>query len=229
MTIFAPASYPSSYPGDAVRDYPTLKQAIQDWFARSDIGGFIDYFIQVAEERIYRDIFARNQGTGVAPLETSISTTINANGVVPLSVMPGYLGMRYLAVNLDNRAFELFRKNPEYIYTYHSLRAPSSSPQYYAREGQNIIFGPFPDSEYSITGIYWQRFPPLTASNPVSWMTQTTPLMLLQACNAAVAAFLKDEEALQFWEPAYQQTLASFLLADRAEEWSGSAPSMVAG
>ena len=229
MTIFAPASYPSSYPSDAVRDYPTLQQAIQNWFARSDIGSYVDYFIQVAEERIYRDIFTQNKGSGVAPLETAISTTINASGVVPLSVLPGYLGMHHLLVSLDNCTFELIRKNPEYIYTNHSFRAPSAPPQYFAREGQQIIFGPFPDSQYAITGIYWQRFPPLSSTNPVSWMTQTTPLMLLQACNAAAAAFLKDEEALQLWEPAYQQTLASFLLADRAESWSGSAPSMVAG
>jgi hypothetical protein len=31
------------------------------------------------------------------------------------------------------------------------------------------------------------------------------------------------------WEPAYQQTMRSFLLADRAEEQSGSAMAMVAG
>lgn len=224
MTVFVPATYPSSYPQDAIRDYPTLQTAIQNWFARSDIGAYIDYFIQVAEERIYRDIFTMNQGAGVAPLETAINTTINANGVVPLPA--GYLGVHHLLVSLNNCTFELVRKNAEFIYTKHAFRAPSSAPEYFAREGTNFIFGPFPDSEYAITGIYWQRFPPLSATNPTTWMTQLTPLMLLQACNAAVAGFLKDSAMIQFWEAEYSRTIQSFLMADRAEAISGSSLAM---
>jgi hypothetical protein len=226
MTIFVPASYPSAYAADAVRDYPTLQTAIQNWFARSDIGAYVDYFIQVAEERIYRDIFTMNQGAGVRPLETSISTAINAAGVVPLP--PGYVGMHHLLVSVDNCTFELVRKNPEFIYTNHPFRAAGGTPQYFAREGSNIIFGPFPDSEYAITGIYWQRFPPLSSTNPTTWMTQLAPLLLLQACNAAVAGFLKDAQTISFWEGEYTRTMQAFLLADRAEELSGSSLSMTA-
>lgn len=226
MTIFVPASYPSSYAADAVRDYSTLQQAVQNWFARSDIGAYVDYFIQVAEERIYRDIFTMNQGAGVAPLETSIDTAINADGVVPLPV--GYLGMHHLLVSVDNCTFELVRKNPEFIYTNHPFRAAGGTPQYFAREGSNIIFGPFPDSEYAITGIYWQRFPPLSSTNPTTWMTQTTPLLLLQAANAAAAGFLKDAQMISFWEGEYTRTMQSFLFADRAEGLSGSSLAMTA-
>jgi hypothetical protein len=226
MTIFAPASYPSSYPSSAVRDYPTLKQAIQDWFARSDVGAYLDYFIQMAEERIYRDIPAMNAGRYVQPMETALNVTI-ANGVAALPV--GYVGLKHALVSVGGNTWELQRRNAEFIYTQYPNRNPDGTPAYIAREGQNFIFGPFPDSNYVITGTYWQRFPPLTSSNPTTWMTETTPLMLLQACNAAVATFLKDTDAFQMWEPAYQQTMRSFLLADRAEEQSGSAMAMVAG
>lgn len=225
MTIFVQASHPSNYPSDAVRDYPTLQQAIGNWFARSDISAYIDYFIQMAEERIYRDIFAMNQGKGVQTLETALNGTINTNGQMVLPT--GYLGLKYALVNANGQVFQLQRVNAEFIYTQYPDRSPDSTPAYIARDGQAFSFGPYPDQSYSITGIYWQRFGPLTSSNPTTWMTETTPLMLLQACNAAAAAFIKDTDALQLWEPAYQQTLKSFLLADRAEEMSGSAMAMV--
>lgn len=226
MTIFVNASYPSTYPTDAVRDYATLKQAVQDWFARTDIANYVDYYIQVAEERIYRDIFAKNQGRGVQPLETVLSGTIS-NGVLPLPL--GYRGLKHSLVSVDGNTFELGRRNAEFIYSQYPNRNPDGTPAYIAREGQNFIFGPYPDSNYTITGIYWQRFAPLSVTNPTTWMTQTTPLMLLQACNAAVGAFLKDADAMQMWEPAYQDSMQSFLLADKAEEWSGSSFAMVPG
>lgn len=226
MTIFVPAIYPASYPSDAVRDYFTLQTAIQNWFARSDIGAYVDYFIQVAEERIYRDIFAMNKGQGVQPIESALNVTI-ANGVAALPV--GYLGLKLALVSVGGNTYECERRNPEFIYTQYPNRNPDSTPAYIARQGQNFIFGPYPDSNYTITGLYWQRFGPITSSAPTSWMTETVPLMLLQACNAAAAAFLKDTDMVQMWEAAYQQTMAAFLLADRAEEQSGSAMAMVAG
>ncbi|PVX77168.1 phage adaptor protein [Paraburkholderia unamae] len=210
-----------------VYDYFSLKQAVQDWFARSDLGSWIDYFIQKAEAKIYRDIFAMNQGQGVSDIETAMNVTTQSDGTAPLP--SGYLGLKIGLVSLDNNTFELQRRNPEFIYTRHPFRGPAGTPTYIARQGMNFIFGPFPDQAYPITGIYWQRMGQLTSVNNVTWMTNSIPTVLLAACNAAVARFLKDEEAMQIWDAEYLSEMNDFLLAERAEENSGSAFAMVAG
>lgn len=216
--------YPAGVAG--IYDYASLKQAVQDWNARTDIANYIDYFIQRAEQTIYNDIFAMNKGAGVKPMEATLNTAINASGVVPLPT--GYLGLRYALISSAGNTWQLERRNAEFIYTQYPNRGASGVPEYIARDGQNLVFGPSPDSTYSITGIYWQKSPQLTVTNTVTWMVTYIPLIMLAACNKAIAAFNKDEGAVQWWDADYRDQLASFLLADRSEEQSGSAFAMVA-
>ncbi|MFS2103669.1 hypothetical protein [Ralstonia sp. Ralssp135] len=226
MTIFVPAVAPTYPLGTAgVYDYNSLKQAVQDWFARSDLGNWIDYFIQIAEADIYRDIFALNQGKGVQPIESALNVTIS-NGVA--AVPSGYLGIKIALVSISGNTFEVERRTPEFIYTQYPDQTASGTPQYMARVGQNFVFGPYPDSAYTITGIYWQRSAQLTSANSTTWMTSTIPTILLAAVNRAAARFNKDEEAYGVWDSLYTQQLQSFILADKAEELSGSSIAMAA-
>jgi hypothetical protein len=227
MTIFVPSVGGGTPAGVAgVYDYNSLKQAVQDWFARSDLGGWIDYFIQMAEADIYRDILTNNQGRGVRQMETSFSGTTDANGVVPLPF--GYIALKIALVELDGRATELQRVTPEFIYTQYPCRAPDDIPAFISRDGQNFVFGPYPDADYAISGTYWQRSAQLTVSNTVTWMTDSIPTILLAACNRWAARFNKDQESLGMWDTVYSTQLNSFLQADRAEELSGSSLAMVA-
>jgi hypothetical protein len=210
-----------------VYDYFSLSQSVQDWFARSDLSNYIDYFIQKAEQAIYRDIFTAHQGTGTKDLETALSTTINASGQVPLPT--GYLGLKYMLVSACGQTFQLNRRNAEFIYTQYPSRTPDSVPAYVARDGQFFSFGPFPDAEYAITGIYWQKFAQLTSTNTVTWMTATIPDVLLAAACKAAAQFNRDDEGIQLWDGEYKAGLEAYLMADRAEELSGSSFAMVAG
>lgn len=226
MTIFVRAQGSGTPVGVAgVYDYNSLKQAVQDWFARSDLGNWIDYFIQIAEADIYRDIFALNQGKGVQPIESPLNVAIS-NGVA--AVPSGYLGIKIALVSISGSTFEVERRTPEFIYTQYPDQTASGTPQYMARVGQNFVFGPYPDSAYTITGIYWQKSAQLTTVNSTTWMTSTIPTILLAAVNRAAARFNKDEEAYGVWDSLYTQQLQSFILADKAEELSGSSIAMVA-
>ncbi|MBB5509564.1 phage adaptor protein [Paraburkholderia atlantica] len=226
MTFFVPAVGGGTPAGVAgVYDYNSLKQAVNDWFARSDLGNWIDYFIQIAEADIYRDIFTQNQGKGVQPMEAALSTTTIGTGT---PVPTGYVGMKIMLVSINGQTFEVERRTPEFIYTQYPDQTGSGAPAYFARVGQNFVFGPYPDAAYTLTGIYWQKSSQLTLSNNVTWMTNTIPTILLAATNRAAARFNKDQEAFQLWDSLYQQQLASFILADKAEELSGSSLAMVA-
>lgn len=226
MTIFVPASGSGSPTGVAgVYDYNSLKQAVQDWFARSDMGNWIDYFIQIAEADIYRDIIAGNQGRGVRSMEAPLSIAI-ANGAA--AVPSDYLGLKIALVSLSGNTFELQRVNPEFIYTQYPAQVASGTPAYIARQGTNFVFGPYPDQNYTITGIYWQKSRQLTSVNSTNWIVNNIPTIMLAATNRAAARFNKDQDAYGIWDSLYTQQLQSFILTDRAEDMSGSALAMVA-
>lgn len=226
MTIFVSAVSAGTPTGVAgVYDYNSLKQAIQDWFARSDLGGWIDYFIQMAEADIYRDILRLNFGRGVQPMEASLSVAIS-NGVAPLPA--GYMALKQAVISSGGNTWEIERRSTEFIYTQYPDRTPSGIPAYLAREGSNFIFGPFPDSNYTVSGTYWQRANQLTSVNNVTWIVNTIPTVMLAACLKYAARFMKDAEGLSMWDGIYQDQLSAFVLADRGEEVSGSTPAMVA-
>jgi hypothetical protein len=225
MTFFVPAVGSGTPTGVAgVYDYNSLKQAVQDWYARSDLGNWIDYFIQLAEADIYRDIFTQNQGKGVQAIEAALSTTTVGAGT-PLPA--GYLAMKIALVSSNGQTFELQRVTPEFIYTQYPDQTASGVPQYFARLGQNFVFGPYPDSAYKLTGTYWKKSNQLTSVNSVTWMTNSIPSVLLAACLKYAARFNKDAEGLSMWDGIYQDGLAKFILADKAEELSGSSLAMV--
>jgi len=225
MTFFVPAVGSGTPTGVAgVYDYNSLKQAVQDWYARSDLGNWIDYFIQLAETDIYRDIFAQNQGKGVQAIEAALSTTTIGAGT-PLPA--GYIGMKIALVSSNGQTFELQRVTPEFIYTQYPDQTASGVPQYFARLGQNFVFGPYPDAAYTLSGTYWKKSNQLTSVNSVTWMTNSIPSVLLAACLKYAARFNKDAEGLSMWDGIYQDGLAKFILADKAEELSGSSLAMV--
>lgn len=225
MTFFVPAVGSGTPTGVAgVYDYNSLKQAVQDWYARSDLGNWIDYFIQLAEADIYRDIFAQNQGKGVQAIEAALSaTTIGAGTPLPA----GYIGMKIALVSSNGQTFELQRVTPEFIYTQYPDQTASGVPQYFARLGQTFVFGPYPDAAYTLSGTYWKKSNQLTSVNSVTWMTNSIPSVLLAACLKYAARFNKDAEGLSMWDGIYQDGLAKFILADKAEELSGSSLAMV--
>jgi hypothetical protein len=226
MTIFVPAVGSGTPTGVAgVYDYNSLKQAVQDWFARSELGNWIDYFIQIAEADIYRDIISGNKGRGVRAMEAALNVTI-ANGAAP--VPTDYLALKIALVSLNGNTFEMQRVTPEFIYTQYPAQVASGTPAYIARQGANFVFGPYPDSNYTVTGIYWQKAGQLTSVNNVTWMTNSIPTILLAATNRAAARFNKDQESYGMWNDLYTQQMQSFLLAESAEELSGSSLAMVA-
>lgn len=210
-----------------VTDYASLAQAVNDWYTRNDLAAKIDYFIQQAENTLYNDILEQNQGRGVQAMETSFSGTTDANG--NLALPTGYLAMKIALVQAFGSTFELVRKTPEYIFTNYPSRNPTAAPAYFARLGQNLIFGPCPDAAYTVSGTYWQRSAPLSASNTTTWMTQSCPSLLLAACCQAAAVMLRDQDQLQVWSAAYNSQLTSMLAADRAEELSGSSLAITPG
>ena len=209
----------------SITNYATLSQAVQDFWARSDLGAPIDYFIQLAEDTIYNDILRGNDGRGIAPLEQPLTGSIDAT-TGTLAVPSDYLALRNAQILLDGSAYPLQRKNVEFIYLNYPDQSPTGSPSFIARQGSNFIFGPFPDAAYRVQGIYWNRPAVLSSSNPTTWMIGKCPSMLLAACNVAAALYLQDDQGMQRWQGLYSAQLASLLAQYKAEDWSGSSLAM---
>lgn len=83
----------------------------------------------------------------------------------------------------------------------------------------SFIFGPYPDTNYTVQGTYYQKATALSATNTTTWMTAQIPTAFLAACMVSVCKFLKDTAGAQFWLAEMTDRLQSIVEADKAEQY----------
>ncbi len=197
--------------------YADLKSAVKNWLSRgTEIDAYIDDVIAVAERRIYREL-------RVKAMETALSDTM-ANGTIALPT--SYVALKYAYINRTPVTF-LERKTAEFIYENYPNRTNGSTPKYIAREASTFIFGPFPDSNYTISGIYYKRLDPIATS--VSVIFTDNPDIYVFASCVEMSRFLNNPEGVARFDPMYQMAKNEVQGENDSEYQSGSAPAVSLG
>lgn len=194
-----------------ISDYSTLKTSIANYLHRADLTSMIPEFIADGETRIYNDLRIR-------AMEVAFSEAI-ASGTV--AVPAGFLEWKFLYVDGDS-ARRLERRDPEWIYTNYPSRSTDGKPAFFAREGDTLIFGPYPDSTYTIKGRYYKRLTALSDSNTTNWFITDAPDLLRHAALCESAPYLNNDKRIQVWESKYEATLRRLQRTERNEAFSGS-------
>lgn len=207
-----------------ITTYSSLLTAVTDALARSNLSSFAPNFVQAWEVSFYRDPL--NFGTW---METSGTIGTIASSVV---VVPSdYLGLKNAYVN-GSPSTRLDRKSLTQIHGRYPRGGDTARPIWIARDGSNFIFGPEPDSAYTIKGTYWARPTNLrsVASDAIgAWLILYAPDLPFYGALLQSAPFLKNDERIQVWQLMYNMALDSYRALFREEDFSGSPPQEVLG
>lgn len=195
----------------SINSFSTLKTAVNNWLNRTDLSDYVNDFIMLGEARIYREL-------RIKAMETALSDTISS-GVV--AVPSDYLELKHAYIN-SSPTQPLQRKTAEWIYQKYPTRSADSVPKFIARDGDNFIFGPYPDSGYTLKGIYYAKLTALSTSNETNWFTSNAPDLLLWAALAEAEPFIGNDERAMLWETKYQQAKNAVESQDEKERHSGS-------
>lgn len=148
-------------------------------------------------------------------MESALNETISA-GVIQLP--SDYLELKF--AYLDSiPSIPLKRASGSQIYQQYPYRNSVGKPQLIGREGANLIFGPYPDSDYTVKGIYYAR--PVSIQMTENDLFLENPDLYLFASLCEAAPYLKDDNRIQLWEGKYNATLAQAQLSDADENGSG--------
>lgn len=208
-----------------ITSYSSLQTAVGDWLARADIvsQGFVPNFIQNWEERFYRQ--PKNFGRW---MEASFAGTI-ASSV--LAVPSDYLELKYSYVN-TTPASRLDRMSLNQLYGRYPRNGETGLPQLIARDLTNFVFGPAPDSNYSISGVYYAK-PTLMRSfandAAAHWIIVNAPDLALYGALLEATPFLQNDKRIPTWQAYYMQSLQDYRDLRDDEEVSGSPPQEVLG
>jgi hypothetical protein len=194
-----------------ITDYATLVTAISDYLARSDLTSYIPNFLQNAQTKIYRSLRLRS-------METTLSGTMSG-GV--LALPDDYLQLKYAYLDTSPKVF-LERTSPETIYTKYRAGNRSGRPLDIAREGSNFIFGPLPDSDYAVGGVYYSLPELLSESNPTNWFLENASDVLLYASLLEAQPFLMNDKRIPTWASFMSESIRLLQEQEKRENSSGS-------
>lgn len=201
--------------------YTSFGTSLVGWLLDSNTATITDVgvsqvadLITVAETRIFREARTKE-------METSFGSTISA-GVLALPT--GYLALRRAFIN-SSPISSLERRSAEWIHMNYPDNSASGVPKFIARYGTNFIFGPYPDSAYTVNGTYYKS-PTAISGAALNELFSTNPDLYLFACLAEADILIGNDKRIQMWEAKYQKILMLVNGVDQAEIGSGSSLQM---
>ena len=196
----------------AINTYGTLKTAVSNWLDRDDLSLRIPEFISLCEA-----IF--NRTLRIRPMETTI-TDNTPSGTKEEALPTGYLQLREIHLN-TSPIVSLSYITPEIMYR---IRAGSTNarPNSYSILGENILFGPTPDSAIEYTMTYYKALASLSDDDPTNWALLNAPDLYLYGTLLQAEPFLMNDDRVPLWERAFRQTIADLQEQDNKDRHSGS-------
>jgi hypothetical protein len=201
----------------AITTYAELATAVGRFIGGSDdatagtlgITSTIDDIITLGENRIAREVRTKDN-------ESSFNVTIGASGT--LSLPSDYIGIKYLRLDTSPTEF-LEARPPQWIYSQYPERSSTGRPKYFAREAATLIFGPNPDSTYTVLGVYYKKNSAL--SGGAYALFTNNPDLFLFGCLAEAAVVIGPDSRIGAWEAKYQRILTDVNGMSAIAEYAG--------
>ena len=196
----------------AINTYGTLQTAVANWLDRDDLTSRIPEFISLTEA-----IF--NRTLRIRAMETIVSDN-TPSGSKEDALPTGYLQMREIHLE-TSPIVPLSYITPEIMYR---IRAGSVNgrPNSYTIMGENILFGPTPDSVYAYSMTYYKALDALADNAPVNWAILNAPDMYLYGTLLQAEPFLMNDERVPLWERGFRQAISDLQEQDNKDRHSGS-------
>lgn len=195
-----------------ISTYSGLQSAVASYLARSDLTNEIPVFIQMAENRLRRDLRIR-------PMLKVVTTTTVANDST-VELPADFLQMRDLHINAD--PIYVLKYDAPSVFYRNTFSTITGKPTNYTTLAQEFQLAPIPDTDYTLQMLYYAAPQYLSNTNTTNAFTVTCPDLLLYASLAEAETYLMNDARVQTWSALYDRGLASLTTSDDQGEYSGS-------
>lgn len=201
----------------AITNYSTLKSTIADYLARDDLTNQIPTFIQLAENRLRRDLMLRSM--------LKVVTTTTTAGDSTVAFPSDFLAMKDLHIDTGSTIQSLIFQNTSNFFR-NTKAAVGGMPKNYTALANEFQFAPIPDGVYTLNMIYYAKPAYLSDTNPSNVFMADAPDLLLYASLGEAEPYLMNDDRLAVWASLYQSGVASLTTADNNSEYP-SAPMVI--
>lgn len=196
-------------------NYNSLTQQIQDYSNRTD-----DFFINQIPDFINQGvsrIYSEARSIGFQKITAGTFTVDDSLLNKPVD-WKETISLGYLIPGADPILTYVLPRTIEFCNTYSPSLHENGEPVFYADYSMptsnvgagDIFLSPTPDQAYVYELIYLS-LPLFNQANPVNFLTDKYPSLLLYACLFETIPFLKDDERIASFEALYSRALKDIL------------------
>lgn len=191
----------------AYNTYDDLLQTIRD-VSEDDSQEFADFIpkaIRAAELRLTKDIDTIGLKQNI-----TLSTTIGQRTVYKPSGFR-FIHDVYLLDPSTNKELRLKAMSDDYLRDYWPNTSSTAKPKYFSQDYDidNFLLAPTPDAVYELRLNIAADVNPISSTYQTNYFTDQCGETLFYASMVEMKRFAKDMDGTQFWENAYQQSIAA--------------------
>ena len=191
----------------ALSNYTDLQTTIASYLARSDLTSIIPTFIQLAENRMRREI-------RISEMLDNVALTVTSNQV---TLPTDYLEMRSLYFN-SNPITPVEYQSPD-LFSRNGLSNTSSTSIYFTIIANNIKFAPAPNSSDTVQMLYYTKPDYLSGSNLTNTWTDYCIDALLYASLAEAETYLMNDARVQTWASLYDRAKSAIITSNDGKKY----------
>lgn len=204
----------------AISTYADLKTAVQNWLVRSNLTDRIPEFIALAETRIHYGSMEepfKSEPLRIRAMENRVYSTINAQRI---ELPTGFLQARRFYLNSDPiRKLDMVSTD-QFWDTW--VSSESGTPKQFCIEGEEIVFGPTPDSSYTGELLYYKAFTSLSAASDTNWLLTNASGAYLYGALIEAHSFTRNDAQAQLCFNKFHGIIDGLNFADKNDRWTGS-------
>lgn len=202
----------------AITNYTDLQSTIADYLARTDLTSQIPLFIQLAENRLRRDLRIRQM--------LKVVTTTTTAGDSTVSMPSDFLEMRDIHIEASPIHTIIYQNPSNFFRNAKAGTGTAGYPNNYTVMGSEFQFAPIPDAEYTLKMVYYAAPAYLSSTNSSNTFLANCPDLLLYASLGEAEPYLMNDARVQTWATLYDRGLNSLTISDDAGE-QPSAPMVI--
>lgn len=170
-----------------------LSRVVED--ADEEFTSDIDNIIGRAQDRVCLDLDLT--------IFHDLTSASLVDGTATLNRPTNSITIRWIRMTTSNRFLE--RRALDFC----KLYGGSNLPKYFADYSESQLYlAPTPDDNYAYEISFLRRPTLLSATDPINWLTENVPSLLLAACLIEGEAYLVGDERLPIWKEEYVTKLA---------------------
>jgi hypothetical protein len=195
----------------ALATYSELVSTVESYLARTDLTSIIPTFIQLAQDRMTRDLRTREM--------LKVVTTTATDGTVELPT--DFLEMREMHFQ-GNPPITLEYESPDKFFR-DQLTTTSGLPYYYTIIGYEFQFAPTPDSSKTLQLLYYAKPTYISSTTSSNLYLANYSDALLYATLAEAEPYLMNDPRIEVWASMYDRAIANIMNSDIGKKFPNTA------